>query len=220
MNTAVAGMGTGIYTSFDAAKILRIPPRKSWYWFNYYVKYKFFESIGYQYHFDIKDITAVDFLTLIEMYVFYILKDDIKMNSRNIIKYHKILSDELNTPYPFACSDIYAAKTSLIFEKQHRLKNADDLQQTFIEEFVLPFYRKISFGEDNIASKYHPLGKNSSIIVDPQRQFGKPIIKGTNIITDTLYDLYLGGDSIDFIARLYDITKNNVKDAIAFSEAA
>jgi len=220
MDTAIAELGTGIYTSYDASKILKIPPRKAWYWFSYYVKYRLFESIGYQYHFDTKDTTAVDFLTLIEMYIFYILKDNINMSSRNIVRYHKILSDELDTPHPFACSNLYAAKASLIFEKQNRLTKADDIQQTFIEDFVLPFYHKISFGGDDIASKYHPLGKDRSVVVDPKHQFGRPTIEGTNIRTETLSDLYLGGDNIDFIARLYKITESSVKDAIEFSKAA
>ena len=220
METAIAKIGSGIYTATDAAKILRIPYRKSRYWFDYYAKNKLFESIGYQYYFDVKDTTAIDFLTLIEMYVFYMLKDDIHMKTNDIIKYHKILREELNTYYPFANCDIYAGKKSMVFESNNMFKNADDLQQTFITEFLIPFYKKITFNEERIAHKYHPLGKEKTIIIDPEHQFGKPIINGTNIITETLYDYYLGGDSIEFIAKLYNITPENVKDAIMFFEAA
>ena len=219
METAIAKIGLGIYTANDASKILRIPYRKSRYWFEYYAKNKLFESIGYQYYFDIKDTSAIDFLTLIEMYVFYILKDEMHMTTRNIIKYHKILGEQLNTHYPFANSDIYAGRKSLIFRANNMFKNADDLQQTFITDFIIPFYRKITFNDEKIAQKYHPLGKDKSIIIDPEHQFGKPIIEQTNIITETIYDYYLGGDSIEFIARLYNITPENVKDAIMFFEA-
>jgi uncharacterized protein (DUF433 family) len=220
VETAIAKIGTGIYTAADAAKILRIPYSKSKYWFNYYAKNKLLKSIGYQYYFEFNDTIAIDFLTLIEMYVFYVLKDEIHMKTNNIIKYHKILSGELNTNYPFANCDIYAAKKSIVFESNAVYKNADDLQQTFITDFLIPFYKKITFNDERVAHKYHPLGKEKSVIIDPEHQFGKPIIDGTNIVTETLYDYYLGGDEIEFIARLYNITPENVKDAIAFFEAA
>jgi len=221
METAIAELGTGIYTSYDAAKILRIPPSKSSYWFRYYAKSRLVESIGFQYNFDMENVLAVNFLTLVEMYIFYVLKDEIGMNSRNIVKYHSILSKELNTYYPFACGNlIYAEKKNLIFEDKGRFKNADDLRQTFIEEFVLPFYKKITFDDSYIAQKFHPLGKDKSIVVDPEHQFGKPIIDGTNIYAEVIYDYYLGGDSKDLIADLFEITVENVQDVITFSEAA
>lgn len=220
MKTATAKIGSGIYTAPDVAKILRIPYPKAKYWFNYYAKYKLFDSIGYRYYFNIKDTIAIDFLTLIEMHVFYLLKDKVGMKTNNIIKNHKILSEELKTPYPFAFSDIYASPKRIIFESNSILKIADDLQQTFIEDFIIPYYEKIEFNEEKLAHKYYPLGKENSIVVDPDHQFGKPIIEGTNIITETLYDYYLGGDSIEFIARLYNLTPKNIKDAIEFSRAA
>lgn len=220
MNTAEAKIGTGIYTAPDAAKILRIDSRKSRYWFNYYAREKLYDSIGYRYLFNIEDTIAVNFLTLIEMYVFYFLKDEVKMSVRNILKNHKRLSEILNTPYPYAHSNIYASRKKMIFEDSGVPKYTDDLQQTFIEEFILPFYHKITFNDIELAHKFHPLGKNKSIIVDPEHQFGKPVIEGTNIVTETLNDYFEGGDSIEFIANLFDITTENVKDAIEFTHAA
>jgi uncharacterized protein (DUF433 family) len=220
METAIAKLGLGIYTASDVAKILRIPYSKSRYWFKYYAQNKLLESIGYKYYFDINDSPAIDFLTLIEMYVFYALKDEAKMTTNNIIKFHKILSGDLKTPYPFANCQIYASRKNMFYEFHNIIKDASDLPQTFITDFIIPFYKKISFNEDNLAHKFHPLGKEKSIIIDPEHQFGKPVIEGTNIVTETLYDYYLGGDSIDFISRLYNIKPENVKDAISFSKAA
>jgi len=220
METAIAKIGLGIYTASDAARILRIPYSKSRYWFKYYAQTKLLESIGYQYFFDINETLAIDFLTLIEMYVFYALKDEANMSTNNILKFHKILSGELRTPYPFANCQIYASKKNMFFKVHEIIKDASDLPQTFIEDFIIPFYKKVSFNQDNLAHKFHPLGKEKSIIIDPNHQFGKPVIEGTNIVTETLYDYFMGGDSIEFIARLYDLKPENIKDAIEFSKAA
>lgn len=220
METAIANIGTGIYTASDASRVLRIPYSKTRYWFHNYAKDKLIQSIGYKYYFNIDDTIAVDFLALIEMYVFYSLKDEAKMSTKNILKFHNVISHELKTPYPFANCQIYASRKNMFFEVHNIIKDASDLPQTFITDFILPFYKKISFNEENLAHKFHPLGKEKSVIVDPEHQFGKPVIEGTNIITETLYDYFLGGDSIEFIARLYNLKPENVKDAIAFSEAA
>ena len=54
------------------------------------------------------------------------------------------------------------------------------------------------------------------IVKDPRIQFGYPTIKGTRITVDTIQGLYNGGEPIDFIARLYEITKPQVVACINY----
>ncbi len=82
------------------------------------------------------------------------------------------------------------------------------------------FISKVQFNNDRIAKKYYPLGKNKCVVVNPENQFGQPIIDGTNILTVTIYNLSKGGDSPEFIAKLYDITVNQVEDAIEYAKVA
>lgn len=54
------------------------------------------------------------------------------------------------------------------------------------------------------------------IIEDPKIQFGQPTIKGTRITVDTIQGLARGGEPVDFIARLYEVTEEQVKACINY----
>ena len=56
------------------------------------------------------------------------------------------------------------------------------------------------------------------IVEDPKIQFGSPTIKGTRITVDTIRGLYFGGETRDFIARLYDITVEQVVACINYKD--
>jgi len=212
-------IGSGIYTAADAARILKIPYPKANYWFRYYIKNKLSEQIGYQYYFEIKDITAVSFLSLIEMYVFYTLKEK-GMNTNKIMDSHFHMSDFLKTPYPFASKNLYTDGKCLLFEIENNLISADKARQIKIRQVLEPFFKKIEFSEQGLARKFYPLGRKHTIVVNPENQFGQPIIDGTNILTSTIYSFHLGGESIKSIRNLYNVSTKNILDAIAFSKAA
>lgn len=212
-------LGQGIYTAADAAAILRMEKRKTKYWFQYYVKNRLFETAGHRYHYEISDMVAVDFLTLITMAVFFELKAR-EIPTQRIIKYHTKLSTKLNTPYPFASQDLYTYQKLLLTGDPDGELRRVDTWQPIITGVLKGLAKKISFNEEKLAHKFHPLGKNKSIVVNPENQFGLPRIEGTNILTDTIYDMVTGGVDKKEICKSYGITLKNVEDVIEFSQAA
>ncbi|HUS87506.1 MAG TPA: DUF433 domain-containing protein [Bacteroidales bacterium] len=219
MSGEKARIGEGIYTAADISRIFKIPYPKAKYWFKYYVKNRLFDTIGYRYFFPVKDTFAINFLSLIEMYVFYKFKER-KIKTHRIIEAHTNLSKYLCTPYPFASEELYTYGDKIFFGQSDSLKEASDINQTLIPEYISPFVKKIHYDDKRLASKFYPLGKDRSVVINPENQFGQPIIDGTNILTATLYDYYLGNDSIETIAKLFDLRIENVLDAIEFHKAA
>ena len=219
MKSATAQIGQGVYTAADASRILKIPYPKTKYWFKYYARNKLSNSIDYIYHFEVKNVIAVNFLTLIEMYVFHTLKEK-GVKTKIIVEAHTAMSQFLHTAYPFAKEDIFVNNKSLLFGSDDHLITADRNLQTVIVQILRKFISKVQFNDDRIARKFYPLGKNRCVVVNPENQFGQPIIDGTNILAETIYNLSRGGDSPEFIAKLYDITLNQVEDAIEFAKAA
>ena len=71
-----------------------------------------------------------------------------------------------------------------------------------------------------MAKKFFPLSNSKNVVVDPKKQFGQPIINGTTIKTETIYSLYRGGETVESISILYNLTPEKVQDAIAFQNAA
>lgn len=212
-------IGQGIYTAADAARILKVPYPKANYWFKYYAKQKLAASSHFKYHFQVRDIVAVNFLTLIEMYVFYTLKEK-GITTNSIMQAHSVMADFLKTPYPFAKEDIYLNDKALLFGHDDLLISADKKLQTVIVQVLKPFLKKIEFSDDRMANRFYPIGKRKAIVVNPENQFGQPIIEGTNILAQTVYLLSEAGESKKSIAKLYDLNIKQVSDAIEFSNAA
>jgi len=219
MKEEIARVSEGIYTAADISRIFKIPYPQVKYWFRYYIRNKLFHSIGYRYYFPIKDTIAINFLSLIEMYVFYSLKEK-KIKTSSIIKMHTQMSKYLGTPYPFASQEFYVSGKQVYFGEIDSLIEASDVYQAFIPSFVKQFAERIKFNDKRIARKFYPLGKDKSVVLNPENQCGQPTIDGTNILTSTLWEYYKGKESIDTIAKLFDLSIENVQDAIEFHQAA
>jgi uncharacterized protein (DUF433 family) len=59
-----------------------------------------------------------------------------------------------------------------------------------------------------------------SIVVDPTISFGKPILSGTNISTQTLISRFRAGDSIVDLADDFDLEAQLIEDAIRYEAKA
>lgn len=178
------------------------------------------QGVGYSYYFRIEEMRAINFYSLIEMYVFYAFKErGIKTNK--ILSAHTTLVKLFNTPYPFAKENLYTDGGSILLGDKVPSITADENLQFLISEFLDPYCDKITFDHEiGLASKYYPLGKDKSVVISPDHQFGSPTLENTNIIPKIIYDLYIAGESISFISDLYNIKEGMVEDAIEYLKAA
>lgn len=62
----------------------------------------------------------------------------------------------------------------------------------------------------------HFVRHNKNVVSDPARAFGQPTIKGRSLLASTLFGHFIAGDSIRFIACVYEVPKEAVKDAIRY----
>jgi uncharacterized protein (DUF433 family) len=211
-------IGTGIYSVPDISLILGLPNNKVRVWLNNVWDSKFILNHE-KYSWGDKRAKAVSFLTLIEFYVFSKFRE-IGVSSQKITKAHLLLRDLLNTPYPFANSKLLTDGKEILLEcNEDKIVTVDESWQYKIEQIIAPFCQSIDYTSNNIAKRYYPKGKENSVIVDPEYQFGQPIINGTNIMALQLYDMYLAEEPLDFIAELYCLSNNQVMDGINFYKA-
>jgi uncharacterized protein (DUF433 family) len=221
-------LGEGIYLVKDVSKILHLEYEKVYRWIVGYwggnldphIKYTFGEA----------DNRAINFYSLIEFYTFFKLREK-GLSTTEIRKLHTELSKILDNPYPFAVAQDYfvehrqSKKTKKIRKRFVYYTYLDSLiklspKKQFSLSFMEEFLDKIEFDDNNIAVRFFPLSNSKNVVVDPKRQFGQPIISGTNIKTQTLFNLYRGGETLENISILYNIPVNKVEDAITFQTAA
>lgn len=208
-------LGNGIYTVPDLALILQLPTSKVRRWLTDFYDQRLSGDKG-RYSWGEGRDKATNFLTLIEFYVFYMLREQ-KIGAGRILEAHKHMSKELKTPYPFASYNLLVNKREILYEAtSNTWVHADKSNQIIIHNLIKDFFNKIDFSENALAQRFWPLGKKHSIVVDPHHQFGQPVITGTNINAATVFSMYQSGEPLSTIGILYDLTEEQVNDAIAF----
>ena len=157
---------------------------------------------------------TLNFLTLIEFYTFYQLRNH-NISVNKIIMAHDVIQEKLNTPYPFASSKILTDGCKVLFEENNSIIDAEPGLQTNLQGIILPFCTRIEFGDDFLAKRFWPRGSDVNVVIDPSHQLGQPTVPNTNILARQLYNLYKGGESPEFIAALYKISTQQVLDSIS-----
>jgi uncharacterized protein (DUF433 family) len=81
------------------------------------------------------------------------------------------------------------------------------------------FIKGIEF-DDDVASRWYPVENSKSIVLDPERSFGRPIMSRFGIPTWVLYEAYLAENKDrGRIARIYGVTPRAVDQAVQFESA-
>jgi len=67
---------------------------------------------------------------------------------------------------------------------------------------------------DGVAATLCPADRTPEVLMDPQRSFGQPSVRGVR--TDVLAEDYRAGESLESLADLYDLELRQVDQAIRF----
>lgn len=218
-NKEILDLGSGFFTISDISHILKIDRNKISYLVRNYWKDRLSTRADYKYLFETDKVLALNFFALIEIKIFYVLRQN-GVAYKKALEAHEFLSRKFKTPYPFAHHSFYRSGGDILFEQGNDFVQAEDTQQIAIRGIIEPFSEKIEYSSDNIAKAYYPLGKDRKIVVDPDHQFGEPVLLDTNILASTVYKMYKAGDSINLISKSYNLDEHSVHDAISFFETA
>jgi len=205
-------LGEGIYSPDEVAEILHLPYHK--------VK-ALIRGYWDTATFGTRRNRVINFLGLIEFYIYYYLRHH-GWSAQKIKKLHTQLSSSFDTPYPFASLKIKThrrdqdQKVEAWIDHDGRLIQADGKLQPSFREFIEPFLEQIEYGEDLLAKRFYPFKESKAIVIDPKKQFGQPIIDGNGVRTEVVWKFHLGGESNKAIASMYDLTEEQVEDAIKY----
>ena len=209
-------LGNGFYTVPDLALILQLPKKKVRRWLDDFYNERLGKPYEGSYSWGQGRDKATNFLTLIEFYVFYQLREH-KVSTYKILEAHENMTKELKTAYPFASYKLLVDGKEILYAvEDDTWVHANKSRQIVIKEITEGFFKKIDFSANNLAERFWPLGKEREIVVDPHHQFGQPVIQGTNITAATIFSMYQSGEPTSIIGILYDITEEQVNDAILF----
>lgn len=214
-------LGAGIYLASDISSLLDIPIHKVRRYLSLWderMGQPFFQE-SFTWSAD-KRLKAVSFLTMIELQTVVRLQE-LGMKPRDIFKAREQIARDFGIAHPFASKNLLSDGRKLWIYVKDDLLSTDGSKQTNIVEFVEMFAKeKLVFGDDGLAERFYPGGRQSKIVVDPHHQFGQPVIDGTNIMAAVIYSMYQSGESIEQIGKLYDLRTDWVTEAIQFYKHA
>lgn len=124
--------------------------------------------------------------------------------------------------YPFTCKrfqtdgrDIFA--TVLDETGDEALLDLVRRQWAFKQVIKPSLYEGIDYSGEGSAQRWYPLKRNKEIVLDPARNFGKPVLTSVGIDTSAIFQAYQAeGKDVKRVAMIFEIPTAAVDAAVAF----
>ena len=214
-------VGKGIYPIPEAARLSKVSERRIRYWL------KRIDSEGaretgklwHGEHQPIKNKVVLGFLDLQEVrFVEEFLKAGVTW--RLLRAAHEVARYRYQTEHPFCTRDFVTDGKHIIEQLKHAPGHIEYEEiaktQRVFPSVVRPFIKDLEFSSDRQLLRWWPLGTRRSVVLDPQRQFGQPIISDGGIATEVLYLAARQGQTEKEVASWYEVEESAVRDAVNF----
>jgi len=142
---------------------------------------------------------------------------------KDLRRIHRDARQWLGSTHPF-CTNRFATDGHTIFmelrQKNHGVMLWDmrDVQRVF-DKIIRPFLKNVEFDRSKVPRRWWPRGKNRQVALDPRRSFGHPIIFKEGISTRVLARSARANDSVEEVARWFEISPASVREAMDFEQA-
>ena len=207
-------LGIGLYSIPEAARLLRTPARTVYNWAQGYS----FQHQGQRRQSaplldrdmpELIEQRILTFVDLVELQMVRLFRIH-RVSMRTIKDAARRLAEKHNTNHPFAVRDL-ETDGKRIFDEDFEEIGA---YQFVIEVAAKPFFKQIEF-KDNLAFQIWP-HPSRRIVLDPRRNFGKPITTERAVPTFMLYQMRRAGESPERIADWYRVPVEAVNDAVEY----
>jgi uncharacterized protein (DUF433 family) len=213
-------MTTGVYDLTEASRLLRVNRNKLYTW----VAGRPTRGQHPLFQPDLptnRGRYAISFLDLIEL---AIIKDfrGLNLSMQAIRKAIQIAREMYNDAEHPLCTKRFETDGQTIFARvkddfdEERIIDCLSKQLVFVE-IMQPLFLQLERDEElESVIRWWPLGRDESIVIDPRRSFGRPIVAQTGTPTLALYRQHMAGDSIEEVADWYEIEDKYVRDAVKY----
>ena len=202
------------YTISDAARYLHIHPRTLRSWVRG-------EGQRFKAVIALPDPRRIElsFLNLVEAHVLNAIRRDHEISLQKTRRSLEVLESTLGSKRPLASEVFFTDGVDLFVERLESLHNVSRNGQLALKEILREHLRRIDF-EQGLAVRLFPftrgpgLGEPKAVVIDPTISFGRPVISATGVPTAVIAQRFDAGDSIDDLARDYDLAPDVVEEAL------
>lgn len=220
---SAAEFGIGAYSPSEAARLLHMQPITLRRWL-YGYGYDHGDGLREQpplwrpqYETE-EDDPLLGFRDLIEARIVHSLRKS-KIGLPTIRLCIERAKEMLGESHPFSTSAFKSDGKRIFLEitqgiDEPKLIDLKDKQHVF-RDFVLPSLQGLEFGDEG-AARWWLLPNRKTIVADPARSFGQPIVNKYGILTSRIVQELKAEGSPERVAKLYDLPLATVKDALRF----
>jgi uncharacterized protein (DUF433 family) len=167
------------------------------------------------------DVVEVSFRDLIELRFVRAFRDA-GLGLQTIRACFKRAVEEVKDARPFSTQRFRTDGKTIFLEITHDVQEGEliDLRrrQSVFHRLVAPSLRDLEFDAEVVA-RWFPLGiTRKSIVVDPARAFGRPIISDGSVPVEIISEAVKLEGSPEKVAKLYDVPLPAVREAVAFQQ--
>lgn len=218
-------LGIGIYSVSDASRLTGVSARRIRYWLKGEVRRvgtaetvappvwrRHLPLIGGQLALSFRDMLEV--LVIGALRVHKVPWSEIRLASQ-------ILQHDFQDSHPFSngAFKVFGRRILRDYETEAGSKilvHVTSKQQVF-RDIVRPFLRDVEF-TNNTPIHWYPNSKIRTVLCDPERQFGQPIVAREGVPTAVLANAYAVEESYERVSRWFEVEQKAVRDAVRFEK--
>jgi uncharacterized protein (DUF433 family) len=124
--------------------------------------------------------------------------------------------DLLGVPHPLASEVFKVGGRDIFVQRDGAL--VDVLRRRGAQawyEVLDPFLETLDY-QDQLAHRWWPLGKDKPVVIDPEYAFGLPVVDGTGVRTEILFERFAAGELAEEIAQDFRLDVVQVERALQF----
>jgi uncharacterized protein (DUF433 family) len=164
----------------------------------------------------------VSFLQLIEIVVAADFRKVSRVKLDVITAAHRNARTEFGIEYPFAHEDLNLESlgghiVKWIMGDTPHAQAIDSPEQFSLPGLVDHRIHQLDY-DKSLASRWHPIGQNVPIVIDPLFAAGLPTVEGRGVSIQAIHRRWLADQKIDFIARDLHLDRELVEKALQYAE--
>jgi uncharacterized protein (DUF433 family) len=224
------------YSTFDAARYLRLPDRTIRNWAFGYT----FGTAGGRTGTTKPLIDVADprqhqfsFVNLLELHVLNALRRDHNVQMVKIRRAIDYMKERLDSAHPLIDEEMASDGVNVFVEKYGSFINASENGQLAMKALLQAHLRRIDRDERGVAIRLFPFTRTRVantvdsaidqprvIAIDPAVAFGRPVIVGSRVPTAEVFDRFNAGESADDLAADFGRTRSEIEEALRCEAAA
>lgn len=166
----------------------------------------------------------LSFVNLCELHLLGVIRRQHGVKLAQIRKATDFLRRRLGVPRPLATQKFLTNGVALFVEHAGELLNVSEEGQQALRHGFEQALARIEFGRHGGPVLLFPFTRHSatgddqprSVVVDPARSFGRPVLAGAYVRTEVVLQRFRAGDSIAEMAQDYGVPVATVEEALRF----